>query len=360
MLKVAIIGAGPAGLSCALELERHGISPVVFEQRHRPGELFDHCAAVLELFTRPLDPLKDLRKNYFIDLHPIYTIKFLDMKSPAEKVTVRGNLGYFFLRGGDPNSVESQLYSKLQGGVVTNKKVNYTDIYQEYDYVVVASGGFDMSRTEGIWSTVYATKLIGGTVIGEFNPAKLFMWLDTRYSKTAYAYLVPMEKKRAFLGLVVPDSTLEEARERWKKFWEMEHHPYEQVNEVIVEHNAGFVYPHQVGNLLFAGVAGGFQEPFLGFGMLSAIKSGVLAGRAIATGKRYEDLLVQLKEDMKHSLILREMFNSVDNKALDNIMKVLGLPGVKQFIYNTNIDFIRIGTAAVAQVKNALTKIRNR
>lgn len=357
-MKVAIIGAGAAGLSCALELERHGITPVIFEQRHRPGELFDHSGAVLELFTRPNDPLTDLKENYSIDLRPISKISSIVMKSPHKKVTIKGNLGYHFMRGGDPHSVESQLYSKLKGRVTTNTKVHYTEIYRDYDYVVVANGGRDMSRTEGIWSTVYATNLIGGTVIGDFNLSQLSMWLDTRYSKTAYAYLSPMEKKRAFLGLVVPDSTIEEARERWKNFWMLEHHPYEQVTEIIYEHDAGFVYPHQVGNLLFAGLAGGFQEPFLGFGMISALKSGTLAGRAIATGKSYEDLLVQLKEDMKHSLVFREMFNSVDNDALDNVLTALNIPGVKQFIYNTNIDFVRIGTSAISHVKKALTKLR--
>ena len=32
MIKVAVIGAGIAGLSCAIELERHGITPVIFEK----------------------------------------------------------------------------------------------------------------------------------------------------------------------------------------------------------------------------------------------------------------------------------------------------------------------------------------
>jgi flavin-dependent dehydrogenase len=185
------------------------------------------------------------------------------------------------------------------------------------------------------------------------------MWVDTRYSKTAYAYLAPLEPRRAFLGLVVPDSTVEEARQKWKDFWELEQHPYEQVNEVIVEHNAGFVYPHQVGNLLFAGIAGGFQEPFLGFGLISALKSGILAGRAIATGQRYEDLITQLKEDMKHSLVIRELFNTADNQAMDKIIAFLGTPGIKQSIYNTNIDIIRFGSSLTGHLKKVFSKIRS-
>lgn len=359
-MKVAIIGAGPSGMACALELERHGIAPVIFEQRHRPGELFDHCGAVLEIFTRPNDPLSDIKKNYSIELRPINSVRTIVMKSPKKEVTVKGNMGYFFMRGGDPHSAESQLYSKFKGRLTANTKVHYTDLYRDYDYVVVATGGRDVSRAEGIWSTVFSTNMIGGTVIGRFDLNKLSMWMDKRYSKNAYAYLAPMEKKRAFLGLVVPESTVEEAREMWKNFWMLEAHPFEQVNEIIVEHNAGFVYPHQVGNLLFVGIAGGFQEPFLGFGLISAIKSGVLAGRAIATGRRYEDLLVQLKEDMKHSLVLREMFNSADNSAMDNLMMTLKTPGLKPLIYNTNIDFVRMGTSAVAHIKKVLNKLRIR
>lgn len=357
-MKVAIIGAGPAGLSCALELEKHGIVPDIFEQRHRPGDLFDHCAAVLQLFTRPNDPLQNLKDKFSLELQPLAMVKSIRMKSPHKEAVTKGNLGYFFLRGGDPNSLESQLYRKLKNPIITNTKVKYSDIYQDYDYVVDASGGREGARSEGIWSTVYDTYLIGGSIIGEFNQSELLMWIDTRYSRTAYAYLAPIEPRRAFLGLVVPNSSVDEARLKWKDFWELERHPYEQVNEIIVEHKAGFVYPHQVGNIIFAGIAGGFQEPFLGFGMISSLKSGVLAGRSIAEGNRYEDLLIQLKEDMKHSLVLREMFNSVDNTTLDRVVALLGTSGIKQFLYNTNIDVARIGSAAVSHFKKALSKIR--
>lgn len=37
-MKIAIIGAGISGLSCALELNRLGFSPVVFEKTHELGD----------------------------------------------------------------------------------------------------------------------------------------------------------------------------------------------------------------------------------------------------------------------------------------------------------------------------------
>lgn len=348
-MKVAIIGAGVSGLACAIELERHGIFPVIFEQRHRPGELYDHCAAILELFSRPYDPLANLRGQFGLDLRPLATIKTITMKSPGKKSNITGKLGYFFLRGQGPLSLESQLYQKVRSKIITNTRADCISLSRQFDYVVVANGNYDIARTSGIWSLVYPTNLMGGTVIGNFDVTKMLMWVDTRYSKTAYAYLAPMEKKRAFLALVAPESTAEEARYRWKLFWELEKHPYDLINEILVVHNAGFVYPHQVGNALFTGIAGGFLDPFLGFGALSSMKSGVLAARAIAGGKRYEDLIVQMKEDMKHSLVFRDLLSDIKNQSYDRLVAVLGVPGIKHLIYNTNIDFLRIGAAAADQ-----------
>lgn len=358
-MKIAVIGAGVSGLACAYELERQGMKAVIYEQRHRPGELFDHAAAVLQLFTRPYDPLALLKDEFDLDLQPINLIKSVTMNSPRKKITVKGKLGYFMLRGQNAMSVESQLAGKISSPIVSNTRAEYTSLAKEFDYVVVANGSYDASRAEGIWTAVIKTNLAGGTVIGDFDPTRLIMWVDTRYSKTSYAYLTPMGKKRGFLGLVVPDSDLEEARKHWKLFWEMERLPYHPVSEVVVEHNAGFVYPHQVGNLLFVGIAGGFLESFLGFGLMSALRSGALAGRAIATGRSFEDLLVKLKKDMQHSLVLREIINKAENRDYDIALSVLKTPGLQQLIYNTNIDVVRIGTAAAARFKSLMQRFKS-
>jgi glutamate synthase (NADPH/NADH) small chain len=43
--RVAIVGAGPAGLSCAAELARHGHEPVIFDAAETPGGLNTHGVA---------------------------------------------------------------------------------------------------------------------------------------------------------------------------------------------------------------------------------------------------------------------------------------------------------------------------
>ena len=79
-MKVAVIGAGLAGLACALELEKHGIEPVIFERKDRVGEIYPHVAALMQIFRRPVKyPLQYLSKNYGIELKPINPLR--DRKS---------------------------------------------------------------------------------------------------------------------------------------------------------------------------------------------------------------------------------------------------------------------------------------
>ncbi len=53
-MKVAIIGAGLAGLSCAHELEKYGVRPVIYEKNSYIGEQISHVSAILEIINRPI------------------------------------------------------------------------------------------------------------------------------------------------------------------------------------------------------------------------------------------------------------------------------------------------------------------
>lgn len=58
-MRFAIIGAGIAGLSCAIVLEKHGIVPTIFEEVEFIGDREEHCAATLHIVDRPIgDSLK--------------------------------------------------------------------------------------------------------------------------------------------------------------------------------------------------------------------------------------------------------------------------------------------------------------
>lgn len=95
-MRVAIIGAGVAGLACAHELEKHGIKPVIYEKNSFIGEAYSHVGAALEIVLRPIrNPVIYLRKNFGIDLKPLNTVKTVAHHSPNKQTEIKGNLGFF-------------------------------------------------------------------------------------------------------------------------------------------------------------------------------------------------------------------------------------------------------------------------
>lgn len=66
-VKVAIVGAGPAGLSCASELAQAGFDPTVFEARDRPGGVLQHVLPdhrmSVEFLDREIRDLTDIGVN---------------------------------------------------------------------------------------------------------------------------------------------------------------------------------------------------------------------------------------------------------------------------------------------------------
>ena len=82
ILKVAIIGAGVSGLSCALELEKYGIKPTIYEKNSFIGEIHPHVTAIFDVIVRHIkDPKQDMIKYFkyrlgkdIQPLNPIYSV----------------------------------------------------------------------------------------------------------------------------------------------------------------------------------------------------------------------------------------------------------------------------------------------
>ena len=67
-MKVAIIGAGLSGLSCAVELKKHGITPTVFEKTKTLGDKPGRLVSTLRLFHRSIVPPMDFINKRYVEI----------------------------------------------------------------------------------------------------------------------------------------------------------------------------------------------------------------------------------------------------------------------------------------------------
>ena len=83
------------------------------------------------------------------------------------------------------------------------------------------------------------------------------------------------------------------------------------------------------------------MESFLGFGMVSSLRSGILAARAIVQQKPFGKLANNLHREMQRSVRIREALNTMENADYDRLVAAGTLPLVKNLIYHTNFPILR-------------------
>jgi len=345
-MNIAIIGAGVAGLSCAHELERHGISPVIFEQRNFIGEEYPHVGSVLEIANRPVkDVLKYLKKNYGINVKPLNTVNSVIHNSPNKTTVIKGNLGYFIERSRSPADIKIQICSQLKNTkILFNEQADYVSLSSQFDYVVIANGSHIFTNELGCWKEWVNTYIKGAVISGNFNPNTMIVWINKAYCKDGYAYLTPFSSKRASLVLAVTDATDSEIDKYWEVFLYRENLKFVIEEEFKINHASGYVYPHKIGNIFLTGNAAGMIDPFLGFGIFGSVVSGVMAARSIMHNLDYEKLLQKIVKHNLRLLEFRKALNSTSNAGYDFLVTSIGVPGLKHLLYYTPLNVIKLGS----------------
>lgn len=339
-MKVAIIGAGLAGLACAHELNRNGIEPDIFELKDYIGEALNFPAIAIRAFNMPVNnPLKVLRDKYDIHVKPHYVINEFIMVAPSKTYRIKGNIGYVFRRGVHPGSFLDQVCSNLNVPVNFNANVNLEELRYTYDSVVVATGNNTLTSKLGNQRVYFNGIVRIATVRGKFNTNSVTMWLNKLYSRNGYAYLVADTETEARVVLIVTDVEYQEFEVYWNRF--IGDYPFKDIVKMKdLRHTVGLVDPIKLDNTYFTGNAGGFIDSFLGFGTVKALLSGAAAGHCIAKGLDYIDFMKETTRDIKDKYELRKAFNAMDNDDLDRLISFVTKPGIKQLVYNN--PFFRI------------------
>ncbi|NHM27558.1 NAD(P)/FAD-dependent oxidoreductase [Desulfofundulus sp. TPOSR] len=341
-MRVAIIGAGPSGLACALELQRLGIKPVIIERYHRIGHPVERVDMLLHLAWLPVkDQLAYLARKYGLYLHPLAPLRSIVIYSPSHRSVIRSRrLGYLVYRGRSPLSIENQLAARLSSPVIFETIADPRDLAREFDWVVVATGDSKPARQLGLWQEYANVVIKGALVLGQFDPHTFHMFWDTRYAGHSYGYLAPFDRGRASIHLCVGGIKPEEMDDYWELFLEAENLHYHTTETYEQQFHCGRITRHQVGNILLVGNSGGFVSSLLGLGLFSGMISGVLAAQAIASNDDYERLVKPLTRRINELNELRSSLDKLDNYGLDRLVGILGMPGIKHLIYHSGLDII--------------------
>lgn len=345
-MKVAIIGAGVTGLSCALECERLGIHPDIFERDHTVGWEWQSVSFWPSMFYRSLGDLMDrFRKDYKISITAMNECKNIIMKSPTQTASIDGNLGYFIARGKGEESLESQLRRVLrQSAVHVNHNMDYKDLSKKYDWVVVATGNDRAARELGVWEDEGVVHMIGGLLLGKFNPESSTIYFDTTYAGSGYARLTPFSSTQALVGLYTIGLDRADMIRLFSRFLEKENLAGLELTftQIPPPFTTGKVKKYRVGNILLAGRAAGLTERLIGVGAPEAIVSGVMAARAIVNKDNYAKTSKTVRKHVENISSFRKIVEKYNNDDFDKLIAVLDLPPVKQLIYNTGLDFVDI------------------
>ena len=119
----------------------------------------------------------------------------------------------------------------------------------------------------------------------------------------------------------------------WDKFINEENLSYSIIETKDIEYGIGTTN-RQNRQYIPYGNSAGVIDDFLGFGAVNAIESGILAAKAIIENLDYNELLKPMKKHVAKLHDFRKAINNFDNKDFNRLISFLGLPVIKQLIYN--------------------------
>lgn len=335
------MGAGLSGLSCALMLERSGITPFIFENRSQVGDRFINGEAFLSLLTRPVhDVFQYFSNEFHLYLKPISSIHELVINSENSKAMIKEHVGFINTRGRHHLSLEHQLAEQIKTKINFNSTATYEQLLQEYTHVIMATGDASYAMKLNNFREDVSVSIKGATVEGSFNRFTVHVWLNNHFAPKGYCYMLPFSDSEANIVIAHPDlpeQKEEQVEKLWTNFYNAACEELGQSLKItdqfqIKNYKIGTCKSPRIGNTFFVGNCFGSIMPFIGFGQFEAILTGIYAAYDLCGKGDYEKLTQKFRKKYDYSLTLRRGMENMDNSTFDFIVSHMnGYLGKKFF-----------------------------
>lgn len=365
--EVAIIGAGPAGITCAIHLAAKGIKSVLIDKAIFPRDKICGDAisgnAIYELEKLGIDFPSSF--SNFEEKTPTSGIKFiapsgkslyLKMKKVREGFTHAGYVSsrfcydhFLFEQAG-----KHSLIKILQGVTINEVKshVDYLELHsKEGNYLIRTQLAVGADGAHSILA-----KLVGREVdkkhysaglrqywenvegFDEGNPIELHFYKNTL---PGYFWIFPMEKNKANVGIGIKSDVISKKRINLKQIMDdlIKNHPMVAPrfkNAVPLEDPKGFGLPlgskrvKLSGNrFILLGDAASLIDPFTGEGIGNAMLSGRIASEHIERGlkeKKFDPMFNRQYDEAVYKKLGSELNTSY------RLQKMLGKPRLFNWI----------------------------
>ena len=335
---ITIVGAGPAGLTAAINLANAGFETTVYEQNQNAGLRFNGDFQGLENWLDEDDTLQILNRigikiNFLC--HPYSGNDGLFYGPKLEKVKVKTSRPLFYLieRGSNPNSLDQGLRKQAEElgvKILWGKKLESVD-----DSKAILGTG--PKAADAIAKGMVFRTPLDDIFIG---------FIDDKIAPKAYAYLLVNDGKATFATCMFEDFQNE------KIYYERALRALNTVIDIDInepEEFGGFVNffnepkISKDNRILYVGENAGFQDALWGFGIKYAMLSGYYAAESIINNQDYKKLCeINLLPKLKTSLANRWLFAHLYNPGYTfilNKLKTMGdvIPALKKH-YNTSMS----------------------
>ncbi|MEM4258612.1 MAG: NAD(P)/FAD-dependent oxidoreductase [Candidatus Thermoplasmatota archaeon] len=337
---VLVVGGGIAGSTCATVLDKLGVHDV---------HLIEKSKKIGQSHSQKIDFAEDKGLKKLLTKYNLPILKETNISrwfSPNQNMfELRSNIHDIWFKRGDSNSYENSVLKKSNVNIVIDTKVisinnncvtvvnQSTQEKMTYEprTIVIATGShppfFSNDKKENIIQTMHTKGFIFDKI--DIDPDVPHIFFDNTLFPGSYLYMVQHSEENT--GYFAYGTTAENnfGLEDFKK----KNVIGKAISKSkIKKHIHGDLYvakPCSLSqdNMLFIGDAANLMDPFLSYGVTNAIKSGVFAAEAIASGKDiHEEYKLSVNQEIvtefKRQFKMRQFLNKLENEDIDCIVKL--------------------------------------